>query len=228
MSPPASIFNDLSEEALRNVVRHISSAPSNSIWTRFVDCEDTLSLLQLEGSISNASRALFTCVQLGQYRVRSNDSNPGSLILRMSDASVSMLTKWIEVAGDTLKSLTFGYSGEHISPEGSQEMLTALQEKFPALRCLDIQEILVGPMADAVLAATQGRLRELLADGSQAPAIANHCEGLRALTLWSTPDGLLDVLRVVGPTLESFEFSPHGISSMVLVREYCPGLSRWV
>lgn len=105
-------------------------------------------------------------------------------------------------------------------------MLTALKQNCPALRRLDIRDTSAGPLADELLTATHGRLLELAADGSHASAIAVHCEGLRKLYLQSTPHNLLDMLCVVGPTLESFEFSPHGSSNMDLVREYCPVLTH--
>lgn len=79
-----------------------------------------------------------------------------------------------------------------------------------------------GALADALLAATQGRLHELVADGSHVLAIAKHCARLRNRQLGYWPDDLRDVLRAVGPTLESLAIK----SGAFLVRALCPELTR--
>lgn len=186
MSSPAIRLDDLPEGSLRNIVRHISSVPSQPAWTRFVDCEDARSVLRLGTSISDTARALFSRVHVGLDEISSNYTNPGTMFLRVNDESISVLTNWIEFAGQSQSSLTLGNSYDPFDPDLCQDMLTALKEKGPNLRRLDIQNVTMGgPLTDAVPAATHGPLQDLVAAISHAPAVENHCAGLRSLNMWA-------------------------------------------
>lgn len=107
MPSPVSRLGSISEEALRNIVRLLSSAPSKSNWKSFVDGGDALSVLHLDGFISNIARALFTHVRVVvQSGLSDRDQEAGELFLQKSDANFSVLVEWIEAAGKSLKSLS--------------------------------------------------------------------------------------------------------------------------
>lgn len=141
-------------------------------------------MLHLGGSISDVARAVFTRVRVGWYGVLDDDEKRGELTLPWGDDAASVLTKWINVAGESLTSLSFGSSIQQPNPETCREMLIALREKCSALHRLNIREILRRSLAGAMLASTQGRLYEVIADSSHALKIAKYCAGLRDLILW--------------------------------------------
>lgn len=59
-------------------------------------------MLQLRGSISDLARALFTRVHFGRVREEADMSlaaEQGTVVLSRSEAGLSTLTEWLEVAG---------------------------------------------------------------------------------------------------------------------------------
>lgn len=120
-----SRLEDIPEVALQNVVRHIRSSFSISNWKSFVDGGDALSVLRLGGSISEAARAMFTRVHVGnpnrEYSAPSNTADEGTLFLGECKTDILTLTDWIEAAGESLTSLVFGFV-EDIFPENCRYM----------------------------------------------------------------------------------------------------------
>lgn len=104
-------------------------------------------------------------------------------------------------------------------------MLTAVGDKSPALRRLDIRHPSVGSLVGPMLAATHARLRELAAPSSHGCHIAKHCVGLGHLNLRGNLDDLPDILRILGPTLEVLDLRWETRSTLELIRAHCPLLS---
>lgn len=51
---PQSLFELLSDEDLRNVVRHLSGKPGHKKWGNYVFCENAMTLLRLGGRVAAA------------------------------------------------------------------------------------------------------------------------------------------------------------------------------
>lgn len=70
---PDSCLDGLPDAASRNIVRHLSSAPSRMNWQSYVDGSDALASIQLKGPISVAACDVFTRVHIGQRTGGRND-----------------------------------------------------------------------------------------------------------------------------------------------------------
>lgn len=92
-----------------------------------MDHEDALSLLKLGGSISDTARELFIRVHVG----RNKTTDWSTLFLRRDDASVTVLTTWIEAAGESLKSLSFRFGDEDIKRSSLSGDVDSFETKLP-------------------------------------------------------------------------------------------------
>lgn len=229
MQSPRSRLEEIPDEAVLNVIRYLSRAPSKVDWVSSIDHVDALSTLLLPGSLSEISRALFTRLSVGHRRLICAGGTPieesGTIYLPRDD--VGLLTKWLRVCGKGLTSLAFESSMTDKFEDDLRSMLRALEEDCPVLRRLDIRNIGVSPFSRAVLRARDGKLVELAGAGEHSADIERYCRGLRSLVLTNVPANLRDVLRTVGPTLETIEvLQPWACSraDMQTVKELCPKL----
>lgn len=136
--------------------RNISPVPSRADCKKYIKGDGVLSVLQLGGPIADTARTLFTHVRIGLHLVKCENIDEGHVLLRGCDAGISQLTQWIDLAGETLTNLVLRLNDERVDPEECPDTLTALKEKCPALRSLEMESTPAGPFTDAVLAATLG------------------------------------------------------------------------
>lgn len=166
----------------------------------------------------------------------------GTVSLNCKRPTGLQLLDWIQAVGMSLSSLSVDRSLEvsllTLGPAVYYATLSLL-EKCLSLRRLYIcrgedhpSKRFVGDLLQVV----GDRLYELFAWDTFAPQIAKHCAGLRSLRLESEHAircNLLRILRVVGPTLETFvmiDDSALGFSALkkdhlLLLRKLCPNLT---
>lgn len=107
--PPCRL-DGLPDAAARNVIRHLSSAPSKPNWQSFVEGTNALLSIQLDGAIAVAARDLFTRIHIGRPRHRDRAAaDVGTVFLALEfpcilgDAAYSRI--WMHCAGASLTSL---------------------------------------------------------------------------------------------------------------------------
>lgn len=188
MSAPPSrrtYFDSLSEEALRNVLRQLSSAPSAFFWSVLVKPEDALSSVHPSSSLRSVARACFTHVFVVHDGSGWREASEGihligrELLFEANEANEisTKLRPWLEVAGGMLLDLTLS------TPVG-RPTLRLLKEKIPLLRGLTL-----------------------------------HYDIKKGY--------ILDVLKEIGPTLNSLEIKRCvGTSVIKAVQRRCPNLTR--
>lgn len=218
MSP--TYLHRLSEAALQNVLRHLSARPSKPDWQLFVAPEDALTAVHSSCGLCTVARASFTRLKL---RLGSEEVYGGYPQLILTPLQ---LTRWLLSAGQSFQDLHIADMDESPTVQQLPPMIEALDKECTALRRLKSRTDFY-QYIPFFLWATRGRVQELnLSCFEDLPAFEIHCAGVRKLDLHSAPPSIPDLLRVVGPTLESFHLY-YAISSDVLsqVRGLCPKLS---
>lgn len=206
-------LDDLSDEALQNVVRHLSSKPRKVNWTKYVRPQDALTSVHSSSPLSDVASSSFPVITLPM--------------------SHELVAEWLQSAGESLVDLTMNRGALH--GLGSIEpTLESLVGNSRALRRLDIGH-LSPTLPNDLLRATRGRLHELVANRWAMKGIELHCMGLRKLVLYvahydyPAGRGLDGMLRAAGSTLESFKIRAESImcsrKQFEEVREHCPKLS---
>lgn len=228
-------MEDLPEAALRIVVRQMSSTPSRIHWNSFVDHADALAAVQLKCSLSSVARSLFTTVSVGDNFRPVREGN-----LHFPNKLLALL-QWIEASGESMTALKLASAMQVTDPSYHEPVLIALKTKCPALRSLSISEMFQNPLAGELLHALEGEIHTIVVNRRQALTLAETGRGIRHLTLTGEPTNMSDLVRVVGPTLESFEIHFRyaglvpGYTGMVpgmlpgmLENVFCPKLTRIV
>lgn len=231
MISPLSRLEDLPNEAHINIVRHLSPVPSRFDWKIFVEPSDALWVLQQPGGVSTSASSLFQTITVGKEvgedvgcMCRKIQGEVGSLHL---PKDFSFLLESIIAAGSSIKELRFG---DELSVQIGYRhslLMCALHVRCLALQRLNIADIRDSPLAGQVLRALSGRLRFLTANEEHVQDIARTCEGLRELALVRMVPDMSDLLRVVGPTLESLavvHVDPQDNPAVLLIQKFCPGL----
>lgn len=232
--PPPSRLDGLPDEALTHIVRHLSASPSRSDWQSYVRHEDALAAVQAPGSFASIARAAFTSVTVGKLNARSREGAlrwrkgvgfEGSLHL---PGSLSVLLEWAWAAGGSMAVLKLGRDLQ-LTDVAEGSLLDSLKDECGGLRRLDIGSMHEHPFAGKVLRALAGRLRSLSASHHQVPAIVKSCKGLVELSLLTAPPDMRDVLRVVGPTLQSLKIhvlKRRIVPTMLLTQAFCLAVTR--
>lgn len=223
----------LSDEALRNVVRRLSSVPSRQDWISFIEHRDALAAIGIFGSLSSVARPLFPHLCLGTHETAMVDrGEQGAVHL---PGNISTLLEWAQTSGKSSTSLTVGANldtaNSNIDDKSLADIVCALKESCSSLRRLDIGQTYDNFPAGRLLHALQGQLKELVANALHGANLAGTCSGLQILTLRDPPRNMGALLQAVGPTLLSFEIthpSQRILPEMPAVQAFCPRLIRIV
>lgn len=103
----------ISEEALRNLLRHLSSALSAPYGSSLVTPEDALSCVHPLSSLRNVTLACFTHILVVEYRNgwhycdKATDWSGRGLVFEAFLHDPEKLQAWIKIAGEFLTELTF-------------------------------------------------------------------------------------------------------------------------
>lgn len=93
---PSTRLADLTEAALHNITRHLSSRPKDASWTEFVSVEDALTSLHPSSPLSSLARSSFSEVNSW----RGPEHRAGLMNLSLED--VERQTKWMQCSGESL------------------------------------------------------------------------------------------------------------------------------
>lgn len=220
----SSRLDELPEQALTNVVRCLSSAPSPSDWQSYTQHEDTLAAVQLARSLSSIARISFQTVTVSKPNARSREEALLHLPGHFSD-----LLLWIRAPAESMTFLELRRVRQAPNSGEFEAVLQLVKERCIGLRNLDISELPGCLFTLGLLCALEGKLHNLFANSFQVPVITDTCRGLRHLTLTSTPSDIRDLLQVVGPAPRSLEIRVRRgprIPSMLLVQTFCSQLTR--
>lgn len=176
-----TFFKFLPQEARERVLRNLCDNRSSPSSHNAPDPVDALSSVKLMHPLSNAARAIFT-------KVSAFSKDDDEAVFLEDNRAIS---EWVDVAGQLLTSLYFGYLDKHSSSQTFRRaMLCSLEKKCVAPRCLDVSTINENVFAEKILFATRGRLVKLIAESSHTPGIELYCGGLQELELDSEPSSL--------------------------------------
>lgn len=213
-------LHELSEPALQNVLRYLSSKPSALSWLSFVAPEDALMAVHPSCALCDVARAGFTRLITKRPSL---EEEPAVHLPNEQDPA--LLTRWFQSAGHSLEELILSDKIECANAEDLQPMFEAFEENCLVLRRLQLLN-LSGIVLPSMLRATRGRLYELRVHGEDAPEIETCCTGLRKLQLHAKSKNILGILRVVGPTMESIDCTQLLTSEELRqVRDLCPKLT---
>lgn len=141
-SPARSTYLDgISEEALWNFLRHLSSAPSAPFSSGLVKPEDTMSCVRPSSSLRNLTRVCFTHIVVvkdgkGWSDVSRSMDWIGRELLFEARLDTMKLQTWIQLAGDVLTELT-------LNAPLSRATMRLLNDKCPALCSLTLHYVFV-------------------------------------------------------------------------------------
>lgn len=199
-------LHELPESALQNVLRNLSSKPARLSWVPFVDSNDAITAMDPSCALCGVARASFTRLCTKSTIVTEDERN----WVVLSEVSEPWLPpKWLQTDGEYLTELRMDIELTAFDSGRIDEMLQELERNCLALRHLDIvnvsrNEIVATRVRRHLLEKTRGRLHELVAKTVDIPAIQLFCSGIKKLVLGDiSRHGFLDMLSVVGPTLES-------------------------
>lgn len=209
----ATFFDGLSADVGERVLPYLSPSPGLRLWRNAFEVEDALSLMEPAHPLSKIARTSFT-----ELRAK----------------SAADVVEWVIMNGKNLTTLPLRRMERVVDPVIRRAMLRGLEARCISLRNVDIFGISDVDFARRILRATSGRLHQLKADdGRHAPAVKEHCNGLKELVLVSR---VIDhsFLQTVGPTLTVLDIwsigearDPSRTSSKKLVelmRSFCPKL----
>lgn len=206
---------DLPERALQNMLCKLSSKPAKGDRFAYVEPDDALMAVDPASALYDVARASFPNLSTTAYP----ENDEGYVVYLRNESDPSCLTRWLRSAGESLTALTLGNRICAADSDTLEEMLQVLEKNCVAVRRLDIDGCFMyhsihekSDLSKIILEKTRGRLHELVAREFDAPAIEQHCSGLKVLHLQGRCDRFLDVLRVVGPTFESIQYRGRLIS----------------
>lgn len=133
---PPSRLHQLPDSAAQHVVRHMISTSSGIDSTRTVEFEDALTVVHPSCPLRDVARPLFSTLQ--GYPPSSNSEE---VFVRLpDDIDCRRLTRWFDLAGQSLAELVLPAGFEGADPEDIILMLEAFEKNCLALRSLDIAD----------------------------------------------------------------------------------------
>lgn len=156
-------------------------------------------------------------------------ADAGAVVLPIEE--VGLTTEWLRAAGDFRVVVQLSLSVGYAYRGAMSALIWCLGEDRTALRKIDISDPASyerWSLAGELLSATRGRLLELVGGKLSAQDIALNCTGLQKLDLKEAPLQMADVLKVVGPTLQSLTIRTPWTNCVAVLKKFrdlCPKLS---